>query len=205
MPTYAKFLKEILSKKTKIEEDETVNLTEECSAIILNKLPPKPKDPGSFSIPCVIGSEVVKKAMCDLGSSVSLMSLSLYERVGIGELKPTRMTLQLADRSVKYPAGIIEDIPVKVGEIYIPADFFVMEIEEDNQVLILLGRPFLATAGAIIDVKNGRLAFNVGKETVEFDLAKLMKSPSIKDSCCMVDVIDCCVKECRYMMVWRCV
>jgi len=68
MPTYAKFLKEILSKKTKIEEDETVNLTEECSAIILNKLPPKPKDPGSFSIPCVIGSEVVKKAMCDFGS-----------------------------------------------------------------------------------------------------------------------------------------
>jgi len=112
MPTYAKTLKEILSKKRKIEEDETVNLTEECSAIIQNKLPPKLKDPGSFSIPCVIGSEVVKKAMCDLGASVSLMSLSLYKRVGIGELKPTRMTLQLADRSVKYPAGIVEDIPV---------------------------------------------------------------------------------------------
>jgi len=102
--------------------------------------------------------------MCDLGASVSLMSLSLYERVGIGELKPTRMTLQLADRSVMYPAGIIEDVPVKVGEIYIPADFVVMEIEEDNQVPILLGRPFLATAGAIIDVKHGKLAFNVGKD-----------------------------------------
>ena len=106
MPTYAKILKEILSKKTKIEEDETVNLTEECSAIIQNKLPPKLKDPGSFSIPCVIGSEVVKKAMCDLGASVSLMSLSLYKRVGIGELKPTRMTLELADRSVKYQPGL---------------------------------------------------------------------------------------------------
>ncbi|XP_039687886.1 uncharacterized protein [Medicago truncatula] len=154
MPTYAKFLKEILSKKRKIEEGETVNLTEECSAIIQNKLPPKLKDPGSFSIPCVIGSEVVKKAMCDLGASVSLMPLSLYERLGIRELKSTRMTLQLADRSVKYPAGIIEDVPVKVGEIYIPADFVVMEMEEDNQVPILLGRPFLATAGAIIDVKK---------------------------------------------------
>ena len=196
MPTYAKFLKEILSKKRKIEEDETVNLTEECSAIIQNKLPPKLKDPGSFSIPCVIGSEVVKKAMCDLGASVSLMPLSLYKRVGIGELKPTRMTLQLADLSVKYPAGIVEDIPVKVGEIYVPADFVVMEMEEDSQVPILLGRPFLATAGVIIDVKNGRLAFNVGKETVEFDLAKLMKNPSIKDSCFMVDVIDRCVEEC---------
>jgi hypothetical protein len=71
-----------------------------------------------------------------------------------------------------------------------------MEIEEDSQVLILLGRPFLATAGAIINVKNGKLAFNVGKETFEFELANLMKSPSIKDSCCMIDIIDHCVKEC---------
>ena len=78
MPTYAKFLKEILSKKRKIEECETVNLTEECSAIIQNRLLHKLKDPGSFSIPCVIGSEIVKRAMCDLGDSVSLMSLSLY-------------------------------------------------------------------------------------------------------------------------------
>ena len=196
MPTYAKLLKEFLSKKRKIEKDETVNLTEECSAIIQNKLPPKVKDPVSFSIPCVIGSEIVKKAMCDLGASVRLMPLSLYERVGIGELKPTRMTLQLADRSVKYPTGIIEDVPVRVGEIYIPADFVVMEMEEDNQVPILLGRPFLATAGAIIDVKHGKLAVNVGKETVEFELAKLMKSPSLKDSCCMIDIIDYFVKEC---------
>ena len=84
MTSYAKFLKEILSNKRKIEEDETVNLTEECSAIIQNKLPPKHKDPGSFSIPCVIGSETIEKSMCDLGASVSLMSLSLCERLGIG-------------------------------------------------------------------------------------------------------------------------
>ena len=107
MPTYAKFLKEILSKKRKIEEDETVNLIEECSAIIQNKLPPKLKNPGSFSIHCVIGSEIVKKANCDLGASVSLMALSLYERMCIGDLKSTIMTLQLADCSVKYPAGIV--------------------------------------------------------------------------------------------------
>jgi len=111
MPTYAKFLKEILSNKRKIEEDEIVNLTEERSAIIQKKLSPKLKDPGSFSIPCVLGSEIVKKAMCELGVSVSLMSLSLYERMGIGELKPTRMPLQLEDRSVRYPTRIIEDGP----------------------------------------------------------------------------------------------
>jgi hypothetical protein len=124
-----------------------VNLTEECSAIIQNKLPPKLKDPGSFSIPCVIGSEIVKKVMCDLGANVSLMPLSLYERLGIGELKSTRMTLQLADHSVKYPAGIIEDFPVKVGEIYVPADFVVMEMEEDNQVPFFWEDPSLLPQG----------------------------------------------------------
>jgi len=131
MPTYAKFLKEILPNKRKLEEDETVNLTEECSAIIQNKLPPKLKDLGSFSIPCVIGSKIIKKAMCDLGASVNMMPLSLYERMDIGELKPTRMTLQLAERFIKYLAGIIEDVLVKVGETYIPADFVVMEMKED--------------------------------------------------------------------------
>jgi len=118
--------------------------------------------------------------------------------MGIGELKSTRMTLQLADQSIKYPAGIVEDVLVKVEEIYIyiPADFFVMEIEEDSQVPILLRRPFLATAGAIIDVKKGRLAINVGKDTVEFELANLMEGHSLKDSCFMIDIIDHCVKEC---------
>src|SRR4030067_3674096 len=106
------------------------------------------------------------------------------------------MTLQLADRSVKYPAGIIEDIPVIVRGIYIPADFVVMEMEEDRQVPILLGRPFLATAGAIIDVKRGKLAFNVGEEKVEFEFTKLMKSPSTQGSCCMLNVHDHSVEEC---------
>ena len=194
MPSYAKFLKEILSNKRKIEDNETIALTRECSAIIQNKLPPKLKDPGSFSIPCVIGNETIERAMCDLGASVSLIPLSLFKRFGLGELKPTKMTLQLADRSIIYPAGILEDIPVKVGGIYIPADFVVMEMEEDFQVPILLGRPFLATAGAIIDVKHGKLTFNVGEEKVEFEIANLMKSPSIQDSCYMIDIVDHCVK-----------
>jgi len=164
-----------------------VNLTEECSAIIQNKLSPKLKDLGSFSIPCVIGSET----MCDLGASVSLMPFSFCERLGIGELKPTKMILKLVDRSVKYPTGIIEDIPVKVGGIYIPIDFIVMEMDEDFQVSILLGRPFLTTAGAIFDVEHGKMTFNVGEEKVEFE--NIMKGPSIKDSCCIIDVIDRCV------------
>jgi len=106
------------------------------------------------------------------------------------------MTLQLADCSVKYPAGIIEDISVKVGGIYIPANFVVMEMEGDFQVPILLGRPFLTTVGAIIDVKHGKLTFNVGKEKVEIEFANLKKGHSIRNSCCMIDGIDYYVKEC---------
>jgi len=125
--------------------------------------------------------------MCDLGSSVSLLSLSLLKRIGIGDLKPTKMTLQLADRSIIYPAGILEDIPIRVGKIYIPADFVVVNIKEDSKIPILLGRSFLATAGAVINIKYGKIVFHVGDEKVEFEIDKLMKCPSIFDSCCMID------------------
>ena len=196
MPLYAKFLKDILSKKIKIEDDETIALTNECSAVIQKKLPLKLKDPGSFSIPCVIGNETIEKTMFDLGASDFLLPLYLFKRFSIGELKPTRITLQLVDRSIIYLVGILEDIPIKVGKIYIPTDFVVVDIEEDSQIPILLGRSFLATAGVIIDVKNGKIAFHVGDEKVEFEISNLMKSLSIFDSCCMIDVVDHCVKEC---------
>ncbi|CAJ2636204.1 unnamed protein product [Trifolium pratense] len=111
MPTYSKFLKEILSNKRKLDDDIIVALTEECSAIFKNKMPPKLKDPGSFSIPCVIGNFVIDKALCDLGASVSLMPLSISKKLNLNDLKPTRMSLQLADRSIKHPVGILENIP----------------------------------------------------------------------------------------------
>jgi len=158
MPLYAKFLKEIFSKKKTIEHNETIALTRENSAII-KKPPLKLRDLGSFAIPCVIGSETIDRVMCDLGASVSLLPLSLFKRMGIGELKPTKMTLKLADRSTIQPVGFVEDILVKIEGIYILADFMVVDIVEDHDVPILLGRPFLATAGAIIDVKNGRIVF----------------------------------------------
>ena len=97
MPSYAKFMKEILSKKRKLEEFETVALTEECSAILQKKLPPKLKDPGSFCIPCTIGQCNFERALCDLGASVNLMPLSVYRKLGLGEVKPTTVSLLLAD------------------------------------------------------------------------------------------------------------
>jgi len=141
MRSYAKFLKEILSKKRKLKEHETVALTEECSAAIQSKLPAKLKDPRSFLIPCLIGNVSINRALCDLGSSVSLMPLCLCEKLELGEMSPTTISLLLADRSVKYPVGVLEDVSIKV--------------EEDMRTPIILGRPFLATARCQIDVKNG--------------------------------------------------
>ncbi|XP_058753063.1 uncharacterized protein LOC131626242 [Vicia villosa] len=111
MPSYAKFLKEILSNKKKIVENKIVTLTAECSAMIQNKMSPKLKDPGSFSIPCVIGKFVIDKDLCDLGSSVSLMPLSICEKLKLGELRPTKMSLQLVDRSVKFPVVCLKMFP----------------------------------------------------------------------------------------------
>ncbi|XP_073277685.1 uncharacterized protein [Primulina huaijiensis] len=122
MPYYAKFLKDILTKKRKLVDFETVKLSEKCSAILQNKLPPKLKDPGSFSIPCTIGNSNFNKALCDLGASVNLMPYSCFEKLGIGEVKPTTISLQLADRSIKYPRGVIEDVLVKVDKFIFPVD-----------------------------------------------------------------------------------
>jgi len=145
MPSYAKFLKEIPSNKRKLEEHETVALSEECSAAIQNKLPAKLKDPGSFSIPCLIGNVSINRALSDLGSSVSLMPLSLCEKLELGEMRPTTISLSLVDRFVKYPVGVLEDVPIKVGDLYVPVDFVILKMEEDMRTPIILGKPFLAT------------------------------------------------------------
>ncbi|XP_042432651.1 uncharacterized protein LOC122019229 [Zingiber officinale] len=137
MPKFATFLKDIMSNRRKKGEIKTVALTEECSALFEKNTSPKLQDPGSFYIPCIIGPEFIEKACCDLGRSVSLIS---------------------------YPIGIIEDVPVEVGGYIIPIDFVVLDMEEDPKILIILGRPFLMTIGAIIDVKNHNLSLVIAKE-----------------------------------------
>ncbi|KAI5397457.1 hypothetical protein KIW84_063321 [Lathyrus oleraceus] len=195
IPSYSKFLKEILSNKKKIEDNEIVTLTAECSAIIQNNMPPKLKDPGSFSIPCVIGKFVIDKALCDLGANISVMPLTIYKRLNMGELRPTKMYVQLADRSIKYPVGILENVPVRVGKFYLPTDFIIMNIKEDATTPTILGSSFLATTGAIIAVKRGKLTFEVGEEKVELILTQFLQAPAIDDTCYLLDVIDGCVRE----------
>ncbi|XP_074351944.1 uncharacterized protein LOC141691100 [Apium graveolens] len=190
VPSYAKFLKDILTKKRSFCEVETVAFTEECSVVLQNKSPPKLKDPGSFSIPCHLGALFIDKALCDLGASVSVTSLSIFQKLNMGELKCTQMTLQMADRFIQYPLGILEDVPVRVGTFYIPVNFVVLDMEEDSQIPIILGRPFLCNASSVIDVKNGTLTLSVGDDKITFTLTSALKSPLLGNTCCRIDVID---------------
>ena len=174
MSTYAKFLKELLKNKRKFEDLSTVELNEECSAILQNKLPMKLKDLGSFTIPCLIGSLNVEKALADLGASINLMPYKMFKQLGLGEPKPTRMSIQLADRSVKYPRGIIEKVLVKIDKFIFPVDFVVLDMDEDVEVPLILGRIFLATARAVIDVGDGKLVLRVGDEEIIFRIYDAM-------------------------------
>ena len=185
MPLYAKFLKEVLSKKRKIAEEGIVNLTATCSAIIQQKLPAKMKDPSNFTIPCSIGKYEFKKALCDSGASINLMPLSVVQRLSLGELTPTAITLQMADRSMTQPEGILEDVLVKVGKFVFPVDFVVMKMEEDTQVSLLLGRPFLATGTTLIDVQKGELTLRVGDEAVQFNINRSLEHPNVESDSCM--------------------
>ena len=107
MPSYTKFLKDILKNKMRLEDFETAKFNEECSAIIQKKLPPKLKDPGNFTIPCTIGRYTLNKVLYDLGASINLMPYSVMQKLRLNELKPTNVSLQLADRSITYPKGIL--------------------------------------------------------------------------------------------------
>ena len=152
MPSYVKFMKDILSKKRRLSDFETMNLTEECSAILQRKLPQKLKDLDSFTIPYTIENSIFERALCDLGASINLMSLSIFRRLGLGEAHPTTVTLQLAEKSLKHPRGGDRRHFGEVDKFIFPAYFIVLDMEEDKEIPIILGRPFRATGRAMIDV-----------------------------------------------------
>ncbi|KAL5545312.1 hypothetical protein UlMin_009096 [Ulmus minor] len=195
MPNYVKFMKDMLTKKRRFGEFETVALTRECNAVLQNKLPPKLKDPGSFTIPCSIGNQYFGKALCDLGASINLMPMSIFKKLGIGQARPTTVSLQLADRSIAHPEGKIEDVLVKVDKFIFPVDFIVLDYEADLEVPIILGRPLLATSRTLIDVKNGELTMRVQDEHVTFNVFQSMKFPSDMEECSVISLADSLVAE----------
>lgn len=195
MPVYAKFMKDLLTGRRKPRDDENIALSENCSAILQRKLPPKLKDPGAFTIPCTIGKVSVGNALCDLGASINLMPLAMMKKLGCGEPKPTKMMLTLADRSISYPYGVLEDVLVKVNDLVFPADFVILDMEEDDEIPLLLGRPFLATGRALIDLEMGELMLRFQDEQVVFNIFEAMKHRSENPQCYRVDVVDHIVEE----------
>ena len=159
VPTYAKFLKDLCTVKRGLNVDKKAFLTEEVSAIIQCKNLVKYKDPSCPTISVNIEGTCVEKALLDLGASVNLLPHSMYKQLGLRELKPTSITLSLADRSIKIPKGTVEDVLIQVDKFYYPVDFIVLDTEPvalgTNYVPIILGRPFLATFNAIINCRNG--------------------------------------------------
>ncbi|XP_074290773.1 uncharacterized protein LOC141617476 [Silene latifolia] len=190
IPPYAKFMKDIITRRREFGETATVAFMEESSSLISGKSPLKLKDPGIFSIPCVIGDVMINRALCDLGASVSVMPYSIFSKLKLGHLKMTNITLQMANRSVRRPLGILEDVLVKVGKFFILVDFIVLDIAEDTRTQIILGRLFLCTAGAIIDVKLGRLTLEVGDDVITFSLPETLSRLMIEDTCYSVDIVD---------------
>ena len=193
MPSYVKFMKDILSQKRRLLEYEIVNLIEEYSAMLQRKFPHKLKDPGSFTIPCKIGNSIFEIALCDLGASINLMSFSIFRRLGLGEARPTTVTLQFADRSLKDPWGVIENVLVKVNKFIFPADFIVLDMEEDKEIRIILGKSFLATRRAMIDVQKGELKLRVQDDEVRFSVFNAVRHLTESDACFMIEATEAIV------------
>ena len=174
VPAYAKFLKDLCTMKKGLGIEKKAFLVEQVSAIIQIKNPVKYNVPRSPTISVNIGGTFIDKGLLDLGANVNLLPYSVYKQLGLGELKPTNITLSLADRSVKIPKGIVEDVLVKVDKFYYPVDFVVLDIEPiangPNHVPIILGRPFLDTANAIINCRNGVMELTFGNITLELNI-----------------------------------
>jgi hypothetical protein len=168
VPTDSRYFKDILANKYEIEtlRVDHVKMSEQCSAAIANGLE-KQKDPGCLTIPCSICSFKFEKVLCDLGASMSIMPRDVFEKLRL-PLEPTGMCLELGDNSIRYPLGIAEDVPMKVGHHFIPVDFVVLEVGERNKPPLILGRPFLKTVGATIDVGKGEIMFDINGERSSF-------------------------------------
>ena len=198
VPTYAKILKDLCTVKISPNVNKKAFLTEQVSAIIECKTLVKYKDPGCLTISVNIGDFSIEKPLLDLGASVNLLSYSMYKQLGLGELKPTSITLSLADRYIKIPKWTIEDFLIQVDQFYYLVDFVVLDTEPvavgTNHAPIILGRPFLDTSNAIINCRNGVMQLTFGNMTLELNIFHLSKRHMhpMEDDCeevCLIDII----------------
>nr|XP_016461908.1 PREDICTED: uncharacterized protein LOC107785182 [Nicotiana tabacum] len=153
-------------------------------------LPQKLKDTGSFTIQISIGKHAVGRALCDLGASINLTPLSIFRQLGLGESRPTTVILQLDDRSVAHPEGVIKDVLVQVCSFIFPANFIILDYEPDHEVLFILGRPFLATGRAIIDIRERQMTMRVGDRVEVFNVYKALRLPVHFEELSMIFVVE---------------
>ncbi|CAL8085226.1 unnamed protein product [Prunus armeniaca] len=198
VPRYAKFLKELCTTRRRISNKEVVRVSENVSAVLQRKLPPKCKDLGSFTIPCVIGNTKFEHAMLDLGASINVMPYSIYASMNLGELKNNGVIIQVADHSNAYPKGVLEDVLVQVNHLIFPADFYVLEMEDSahsTPLPILLGRPFMKTARTKIDVLKGTLTMEFDGDIIDFNISEAIRYPVDDHSCFSINAFDSLVQE----------
>ncbi|GJX33526.1 reverse transcriptase domain-containing protein [Tanacetum coccineum] len=196
MPKFALMFKKMLNNKDKLIELTKTPLNENCSAVVLKKLPEKLGDPGRFLIPCNFSKFDNCLALADLGASINLMPLSIWKKLGLPGLNDTKMVLELADRTISKPTGVAENVFVKVGKFYFPADFVVLDFIADPRVPLILERPFLRTAHALIDVYEGEITLRNDDQSLTL---KCGDTPSISynnlESLKKVDLIDVTCEE----------
>ncbi|XP_047978973.1 uncharacterized protein LOC125220883 [Salvia hispanica] len=170
-PKFSKFFKDLIGKKEKIQDDGVVILSAFCSQFVKEKMPAKRRDPGSCVIPCEMGDKKFPKCLLDQGSGISLMALKTARSIGLeARIEPIDIDLQLADHSIVKPKGIIEDVERCLGEG--GQIFTVIEMEEDKDMPILFGRPFLATGDVVIETKTNTVMFRVDGENVVIEQEK---------------------------------
>ncbi|GJZ68030.1 putative reverse transcriptase, RNA-dependent DNA polymerase [Tanacetum coccineum] len=175
----------------KVVSHDINELPTHYSATLQNKLPPKETNPGSFILPCFIRNHSMGNALADLGASISVMTYSLFKRLGLGSLRPIKMTIEMADRSMQSPKGIKENVLVKISNFGFLVDFIILDIMEDENVPIILGRPKLATAHLKIDVYGKKISLGVGNDQVVFNINKKESPTSISPICVIKKLIKC--------------
>nr|GEY86966.1 reverse transcriptase domain-containing protein [Tanacetum cinerariifolium] len=197
MPKFALTLKALISNKEKLSEMARTPLNEHCSVVLLKKLPEKLGDPGKFLFSCDCLGMAECLALADLGASITLMPYSVWKKLSLPDLTPTCMTLELIDRSISRPVGVAEDVYVKVGSFHFLADFVVEDFDADPRVPLILGRSFLKTGRALINVFEGELTLRVGKEAITFNLDQTSRySANYNDMTAKrIDVIDMACEE----------
>nr|GFB49928.1 reverse transcriptase domain-containing protein [Tanacetum cinerariifolium] len=196
MPKFAPMFKKLLNNKDKLIELTKTPLNENCSAVVLKKLPEKLGDPGRFLIPCDFTGLDNCLALADLGASINLMPLSIWKKLRLPTLNETKMVLELADRTISKPTGVAENVFVKVGKFYFPVDFVILDFVADPRVPLILGRPFLSITHALIDIYEGEITLRHDDQSLTL---KCGDTPSISynnlESLNKVDLIDATCEE----------